>query len=117
MNTTPHTATPAPWAAVVAQLATRRAPVERNVDTSPEARRRRGMQAEVAARRSQATRARILAALAAGAAAGMTADAISLALGGAKASGNLYRHLNAMAAAGTVEKIKINKQDVQWRKT
>lgn len=105
-----------PWAAAIAQLATRRAPAARAIDTTPAACRKRGVQAVVAARRTQATRARILATLAGGPSDGMSADAIAIAMTGKKASGNIYRHLAAMAAAGDLEKHRINNRIVLWTK-
>jgi hypothetical protein len=107
--------TPAPWTAAIAQIATLRVPPARVIDTSPAACRMRGLQARQAEIRRQALRARIRATLAAGPADGMSADEIGRALTGKKASGNIYRNLDAMAAEGGVEKTRINRQDVRWK--
>jgi hypothetical protein len=98
-----------PWAVQIAMLPLRRP------DPNETSQRRYDSQREaalvMARKRAALAHNQIAAILRKGPADGMTADEIACT---SKASGNMYRHLGAMAAAGRIEKRRAGRNVVRW---
>lgn len=98
-----------PWRVQIAMLPVKRLSPDAIRSRDPVLRQRA---IEIAARRAEKAQANIVAILRAGPKCGMTADQITAPK---PATGNTYRHLEALVEKRVVEKNKIRKNNVVWK--